>query len=92
LGAIFGLSWIAGLACVGAWLLAGLGSGYSSVGSLAASIVAPLALLIATRQLPQTVYGLLSALLIVYTHRENIARLRGGRENPIRLFSRGAPE
>ena len=36
----------------------------------------------------QTLYGALAALFIVYTHRENLARLRAGTENPIRLFKR----
>jgi len=86
-GAIFALSWPAGLVCVAAWLLGALAlTRYSSVGSMLAMIVAPFALFAFTRSLAETAFGVFAAVLILWTHRENIARLRSGTEGPITLF------
>ncbi len=91
-GAIFALCWPAGLVCVGAWLFGALVvTRYSSVGSMLAMIVAPFALYGSTRSPAQTLYGAFIALLILLTHRENIARLRPGTEGPIGLFERKVP-
>ncbi len=90
-GAIFALSWPAGLVCVAAWILAALiVTRYSSVGSMFAMIISPLALFAFTRSIPDTAFGIFAAVLIVWTHRENIARLRAGTEGPISLFARKA--
>lgn len=90
-GAIFALCWPAGLVCVGAWLLAALVlTRYSSVGSMLAMMVSPFALYGFTHSPPQTLFGLFVAVLIVWTHRENIGRLRAGTEGPITLFERKA--
>jgi glycerol-3-phosphate acyltransferase PlsY len=90
-GAIFALSWPAGLVCVGAWLLGSLVfTRYSSVGSMLAMAVSPFALCFFTRLPCPTLFGLYLAFFIVWTHRENIARLRRGTEGPIRLFERRA--
>jgi acyl phosphate:glycerol-3-phosphate acyltransferase len=86
-GAIFGLSWQAGLVTVGAWLAGAAATQYSSVGSMLGSLVAPLALFFFTRSVPETAYGLFAAILIIVKHRENIGRLIAGTEGPIR-FSR----
>jgi acyl phosphate:glycerol-3-phosphate acyltransferase len=84
-GAIFALSWPAGLVTVGGWLLGAGITRYSSVGSMLGSVLAPFALWIFTRSLPETAYGVFAALLILYSHRENIRRLRTGTEGAIRL-------
>jgi glycerol-3-phosphate acyltransferase PlsY len=86
-GVIFALSWPAGMVCVLAWVLGGLiVTQYSSVGSMLANLVSPIALWSLTGSLPFTIYGLFAGLFIVWTHRENIARLRSGTENRIGLF------
>ena len=91
-GAIFALCWPAGLVCVGAWLFGALVvTRYSSVGSMLAMIVAPFALYGFTRSPAQALFGAFIALLILWTHRENIARLRQGTEGPISLFERKVP-
>jgi acyl phosphate:glycerol-3-phosphate acyltransferase len=87
-GAIFGLSWPAGLVTVAAWLAAAAATQYSSVGSMFGSLVAPVALLFFTRSIPETAYGLFAAILIIVKHRENIGRLIAGTEGPIRLSRR----
>jgi glycerol-3-phosphate acyltransferase PlsY len=88
-GAIFALCWPAGLVCIGGWIVGALLTKFSSVGSMAAHVVAPFALWYFTRNPWFAGYGAFAALLIVYTHRENIVRLREGREGPIPFLSRG---
>jgi acyl phosphate:glycerol-3-phosphate acyltransferase len=86
-GAIFALCWPAGLVCVGAWLLGALVlTRYSSVGSMFAMIVSPFALFYFSRSVAEAAFGIFTAVFILYTHRENIVRLRTGTEGPITLF------
>lgn len=87
-GAIFGLSWQAGLVAAGGWIAGALLTQYSSVGSMLGSAAAPIALWVFTRSPAETLYGIFAAIFIVYTHRENLARLRAGTEGPIRAFKR----
>jgi glycerol-3-phosphate acyltransferase PlsY len=87
-GAVFGLCWPAGLVVVGVWLLGAFLTRYSSVGSMLGSIAAPFALWGFTRSPAETLYGVFAALLIIYTHRENIGRLKTGTEGPIKLSGR----
>lgn len=84
-GAIFALSWPAGLIAVGGWLVGAGITRYSSVGSMLGSALAPFGLWIFTRSLPETLYGVFAALLILFTHRDNLRRLRSGTEGSIRL-------
>jgi acyl phosphate:glycerol-3-phosphate acyltransferase len=88
-GVILALSWPALIVFVIAWIAGALVvSRYSSVGSMFASVVAPFALFLFTREFAAAAYGVFSALLILWTHRENIARLRLGTEGPLNLFKR----
>jgi acyl phosphate:glycerol-3-phosphate acyltransferase len=87
-GAIFGLSWQAGLVTVGAWLVGALTTHYSSVGSMLGSLIAPLPLFFFTRSAAETAYGVFAAIVVVIKHRENIGRLIAGTEGPIRLSRR----
>jgi glycerol-3-phosphate acyltransferase PlsY len=87
-GAIFALSWQAGCVAAGGWIAGALLTQYSSVGSMFGSVLAPVALWFFTGSLAETLYGVLAALLIVFTHRENIARLRAGTEGPISFLKR----
>lgn len=90
-GAIFALSWKAGLVVVLGWVAGALAvTQYSSVGSMLANVVAPFALWFFTRSLPETLYGVFAAIFIVWTHRENLGRLRTGTENRIGLFRKKA--
>lgn len=84
-GAIFALCWPAGLVGVGGWVVGSALTRYSSVGSMLGSILAAFAIWFFTHSLPETLYGVFSALLILFTHRENIIRLRAGTESAIRL-------
>ncbi|MBV8074267.1 MAG: glycerol-3-phosphate acyltransferase, partial [Candidatus Eremiobacteraeota bacterium] len=62
------------------WAIAVGTTGYASVGSLLASIltVVPLGFFFGLRG---AIYAVCVALLILWRHRENIERLRAGREN-----------
>ena len=82
-GAIFALCWPAGLVAIGGWALGALLTRYSSVGSMLGSVLAAIALWYFTRDPWFTAYGICAAAFIVYTHRENIARLRSGEEKAI---------
>jgi glycerol-3-phosphate acyltransferase PlsY len=73
------------LVAAGVWVAGAAITRYSSVGSMLGSVLAPLALWIFTGSLPETAYGIFAAVLILFKHRENIARLRAGAESPIRL-------
>jgi glycerol-3-phosphate acyltransferase PlsY len=88
-GAILALSWPAGIASIAGWLVGALATTYSSVGSMLGNIVAPFALWYFTRDPWLTGFGVFAAILIVYTHRGNIARIRQGRENGISFLRRG---
>ena len=85
-GAIFAMSWPAGLVVVLGWVVGALVlTRYSSVGSMLANIVAPFALYFFTRSWAETAFGIFLAVFIVWTHRENLQRLRAGTENRISL-------
>jgi glycerol-3-phosphate acyltransferase PlsY len=87
-GAICALSWPAGAAFALVWVAVVLLTGYSSAASLVASAAMIVALWPGTGPAGM-LYGLASTLLIVVMHRENIARLRAGRESVLPLFGRG---
>jgi glycerol-3-phosphate acyltransferase PlsY len=87
-GATFALSWPAGIVAVLGWLAGALTTSYSSVGSMLGNILAPFALWYFTRDWWVTAYGVFAAAFILYTHRENIGRLREGRESGISLLQR----
>lgn len=90
-GAIFALSWPAGLVVVLGWVVGALAiTKYSSVGSMLANAVAPFALFYFTRSWAEAAYGVFVALLIAWTHRENIGRLRTGSENRISLSKKAS--
>ena len=83
LGAIIALSWQAGAICVGGWFAGAALTAFSSVGSILANVIAPFALWFTTHQPAYAAYGVFAALLILFTHRENIARIRAGKENTL---------
>lgn len=91
LGVLFALSWQTGLIFMLVWIVAGLGSGYASAGSLVATTLSilPLWYFLGT---PGAIYGFAAALFIAWRHRENLQRLIEGRENKLQLpgRSRGA--
>lgn len=87
-GAIFALSWPAGIASVIGWLIGATSTTYSSVGSMLGNLVAPFALWYFTRDPWLTGFGAFAAVFILYTHRENIDRILHGRESGIAFLRR----
>lgn len=79
-GALWALAVPAGLAFTVAWLLVFAVSGFASLASISATLVASVALAL-TAGTPGLVYGLASAALIVFAHRANLVRLRLGTES-----------
>lgn len=86
LGAIFSLAWPSGIAFALTWLAVVLPTRFASAGSMLATAVAGVVLVLVA----QSVYGLSiwffaigSLLVIVWKHRENIARLRAGTESKL---------
>jgi glycerol-3-phosphate acyltransferase PlsY len=89
-GAIWALSWPAAVAFTLVWVATVIAVGYASVASMLASAVMPFALWFMLGR-AGLIYGIASALLIVYKHRENLVRLRAGTENPL-SFDKKAPQ
>lgn len=87
LGVTFALSLVSGLLFSAAWLLAAVPTGYSSLGSLVATALTMLTLWYFAGPAGLG-YGLLAAIIIFWRHRENIARLRAGTENPMGLLKK----
>jgi acyl phosphate:glycerol-3-phosphate acyltransferase len=89
-GVIWALAWPAAVAFTLVWIAAVIAGGYSSVGSMLASATMPFALWF---MLGRTglIYGIVSAAFIIYKHRENLARLRAGTENPLSFGPKHRP-
>lgn len=89
---------IPGLVAIGAFVVIFMLTRYVSVGSMLSAIAFPIAYVIVGKlrgwpvfgeQWPLLAFAILVAVLIVYKHRGNIARLRAGTEN--KFVKRSAP-
>jgi len=74
---------LAGLIALAVWLGGALLTRYSSVGGILAALACPLAVLGLTGDLGWAYALMALAMLLIYQHRENIARLRAGTESRI---------
>lgn len=83
-GAVFGLSFLAGIAVAATWIVVALIFRYSSLAALVAAIVAPIYIAIFT-DFGYLIPMLAMLLLIVWKHRANIARLKAGTEDKIKF-------
>ncbi|WP_196258526.1 glycerol-3-phosphate 1-O-acyltransferase PlsY [Pelagibacterium limicola] len=82
IGILIALSWPVGLGFCAIWLLVAVTSRYSSLSALTAAAAAPvLAFLFAGW--PLAITSLLLTMVLYYTHRQNIARLRDRTETKI---------
>ena len=90
LGALFAIAWAAGLIFIAIWLAAALLTRYASVASLTATLlsIASLWYFIGPAG---GIYGALVAAIVVWRHRENLARLRAGTENRLRAAASSQP-
>ena len=93
-GAILGLQPLLFLPVIAAWLAVIATSGYVGLASMTATAVLPIVTDFGRFEprAPLITFGVLAAVLIVYTHRGNIARMRAGTEPRARklwLLGRG---
>ena len=79
LGVCLGLGWTIGLAYAAVWLAMMAATRASSVGGMSAALAAPVAAALTGRGELVPVLAVI-ALVVVWLHRENIARLRAGTE------------
>ena len=82
LGTVLAFDWRVGLLIAVVWLGAAFITRYSSAGALAASLAAPLLLLL-FGQIAFAVAALFMTALVFYRHKANIERLRAGTESRI---------
>jgi len=81
-GALFGLSPLALAVVLGVWLVTVMITGYVGLASMLASAALPLFVGIAHIEPrgPMLAFGVAAALLVAFTHRANLARMRAGTE------------
>ena len=89
LGVLFGLGWLLGLVFIAVWLVTAAVTRISSVASLTASTLMPLAALYQGR-MPAAAALAVIVMAIYLTHRANIARLARGEEARIDLGKKPA--
>jgi len=83
-GILFSINLSIGLVFVGVWFLTFLISKYSSLSSLFASLSIPIYLFIFTNQ--NFIFFSIMFILIFYTHRENIKRLKNKEESKTKIY------
>lgn len=77
------IDWRVGLLCWFIFLVIVLFTKFVSLGSMLASLFMPIALLIFHHSGTEALLGLLCALLLIFSHRENIKRLKNGTESKL---------
>ena len=83
-GILFSINLTIGFVFIGVWLFAFLISKYSSLSSLIGSLSIPIYLFFFTSQ--DLVFFSIMFILIVYTHRENIKRLKNKEESKTKIY------
>ena len=84
LGAVLGIkAWLL-LPMILTWLAAVIAFGYVGLASILGAVALAVALALTRSGTPLLVFGILSALLILYTQRSNLARRRAGTESRAR--------
>ena len=84
-GILFALNITFGLVFIVSWLITFILSRYSSLSSLVASISVPVYLLI-LNQFNQVIFFIIMFVLIFFTHRENIKRLKNKEETKTKIY------
>lgn len=83
-GTLMALNWQAGLIIATVWGIVTWVSKYVSLGSIVALALSPLIMWFLNAPIAYIVYALIAAIYVIYLHRENITRLKEGRENKVR--------
>ena len=84
-GILFALNIYLGLIFIASWLITFVIFKFSSLASLVASIAIPLYLLILT-QFDQVIFFTIMFVLIFFTHKENIKRLKNKEETKTKIY------
>lgn len=87
-GLLLAMDWRIGLSVLAIWVAVALVSRYSSLAAIVAAALSPLVSLYFLGLGPLTWAVLMMALMLVWRHRVNIARLASGGESRIRLSKR----
>jgi glycerol-3-phosphate acyltransferase PlsY len=87
-GAFCALLPLPALIAVTVFVIVFLASGFVALGSICAALSLPLAAYFSGYPAEVTIFAFAAALLVIYKHRENIKRLRAGRENKFNIFNR----
>ncbi|MFI3283330.1 MAG: glycerol-3-phosphate 1-O-acyltransferase PlsY [Rikenellaceae bacterium] len=94
-GAILGINPPVVLLCLGVWLIVFIIFHYVSLSSMIAGGCLPIFTILsptASESIPFVIFTVVIAILLVWTHRKNIERLRDGDESKIYLFKKRAPK
>ncbi|HWX69749.1 MAG TPA: glycerol-3-phosphate 1-O-acyltransferase PlsY [Steroidobacteraceae bacterium] len=84
LGAVLGIKAKLLLPMILTWLAVVIALGYVGLASILASVALAVAIAVTSQSAPLIVFGIVAALLILFTHRANIARMRAGTESRAR--------
>ena len=84
IGILFSINLIIGFVFIGVWFFTFLISKYSSLSSLFASLSIPIYLFLFTNQ--KLVFFSIMFILIFYTHRENVKRLKNKEESKTKIY------
>jgi len=84
IGILFSINLILGLIFIFSWAVIFLISKYSSLSSLMASLMVPIFLIIFENY--NSMFFIIMFVLILYTHRENVKRLKNKEESRTRIF------
>tara|TARA_A100000164_G_scaffold372883_1_gene402889 strand:- start:508 stop:1083 length:576 start_codon:yes stop_codon:yes gene_type:complete len=83
-GILFSIDFIYGLIFIISWLIIFLISKYSSLSSIIASLLIPIYLIILNNF--NSMFFVIMFVLIFYTHRENVKRLKNKEENKTKIY------
>ena len=83
-GILFSINLILGLLFIVSWAITFLISKYSSLSSLIASLMVPVYLMIFGNY--NSIFFIIMFVLIFYTHRENVKRLKNKEENKTKIY------
>jgi glycerol-3-phosphate acyltransferase PlsY len=83
-GILFSINLIFGLVFIVSWAITFLISKYSSLSSLVASLIVPIYLVVFENY--NSIFFIIMFVLIFYTHRENVKRLKNKEENKTKIY------
>ena len=83
-GILFSINLFFGLVFIVSWAITFLISRYSSLSSLTASLIVPIYLVVFENY--NSIFFIIMFVLIFYTHRENVKRLKNKEENKTKIY------